>query len=206
MSENDPGTYDLFLQAVKHRPIRFEVKRPITAAGTKFIAGTLHALHRFVITKPGSIGMSLGSKGNTTYVSSVLPNSLSDVHGVFKDDIVCIPFTNGKTDSNFSWICHYYATHSQRPLVVEVWRPVAPVAGILTRCLPNGGNSKNPFMFAFPPTMPSKNAYRGEAVPTKLTCHEMEVAKGQSGKECPPVILLVDDSDDASEDNTGGNK
>lgn len=204
---NDPGTYDLFLEAVKHRPIKFEVKRPVTVAGTRNIGGRLHALHRFVITKPGPLGMSLARKGNVTYVSTVLPNSLSDVHGILKDDIVCVPFTDGAEINNiFAWICHHYDTHPHRPLLIEVWRPVVQAAGTPTRCLPRCGANENSFRFAFPPTMPLQNAERSEAVPAKSKCHGTDVGKSHNGKERQSVILLVDDSDDASEDKVGDEK
>lgn len=201
---DDPGTYDFFLEAVKHRPIRFEVKRPITAEGTKVIAQTLYTLHRFVITQAGSIGMSLGRKGNSTYVSSVLLNSLSDIYGIFKDDIVCKPFTNGaETEHIFSWICDYYANHPHRPLVVEVWRPVSRAEGTRTSSQLSCSANKNPFTFAFPPTVASQNSYGRDEV---LHNHDMEAAESTTGKEHPPIILLVDDSDNESEDSTGEEK
>jgi len=208
---NDPGTYDLFLEAVKRRPILFHVRRPVTEVGTKFISHTLHALHRFVITRTGSIGMTLGEKGNLTYVQSVIPNSSSDIHGIFKDDIVCKPFTNGaETENIFHWICDNI--HLRRPLVVEVWRPVSTAGGMM----PPPRANENPFIFLLPQIV-----QRDEEVPATSTRHAagprymttatsrgrtMEIAKSNTPKESAPVILLVDDSDDDPEDSSDEEK
>ena len=202
IADNDPGTYNLFLAAVKHRPIRFEVLRPVTAASTKVVAGTLHALHRFVISRPGAIGMSLEKKGEATRVSSVLPGSLSEAHGILPGDVVCVPFTNGvETENKFSWICNYYANHPRRPLAVEVWRPLSTTAETRARCQPRRcGTNENPFVFAFPRTIPQQEALVAMEVQDKLARHGTKTATGNPGNESSPVISLVDDSDDDLED------
>ena len=145
--------YNLFLRAAKSKSIAFVVKRHIKTVET---TKTNHLVkmqrpHRFVITEPGSLGLTL-SVGNEQdrdaekhtlstvapislsdrheffppiMVSSVASGSLSDIHGIQKGDIFCLPGTGG---------AHPIATRpflklinsDKRPLTLEVLRWIVP--------------------------------------------------------------------------------
>ena len=56
------------------------------------------SLHRFIITQTGTLGLTLAEKRKegTTVVKSVNPGGIGQMVGVKTNDIICIPFTDGK--------------------------------------------------------------------------------------------------------------
>jgi hypothetical protein len=55
-----------------------------------------HILHRFVVTKFGTLGLKVGEIGGVTRVHDVYANSHAEIIGIKQDDEVCYAFTNGK--------------------------------------------------------------------------------------------------------------
>jgi hypothetical protein len=67
--------YDLLLNDIKHRPLLFEVKRAHKSNAETLAREGPHSLHRFTITEPGSLGITIIDHGSTaTIVSRVVSN------------------------------------------------------------------------------------------------------------------------------------
>lgn len=180
------NVYSLFVNASKQRPLIFEVKRAFkSSTSPKNLAlGGPHSLHRFIITESGRLGITLKEKdGEKSIVSTVEPNSLGDIYGIRKNDIICKPLQSF-TESTGS---------SNRPLTLEVWRVVSNTAAEGSRSLPNleGYSIENPFIFTFP----------------KLRNDETEekVAEYKQESDVPPPckrvnvdseIIIIDDDDE----------
>jgi len=159
-TESDtPNVYKLFLAGASSRPLLFEVSRPCTDSSLVKLGGSAASvgkvLHRFIITREGSLGMTCvkdalisSHEGEaTTRISEVAPNSLSDIHGVQVDDIICKPGSNGAEMVDFkSFIA--LAKSGVRPLTVEVLRDV----GGERKPTPSTHSSANanPYVLFFP--------------------------------------------------------
>ena len=177
--------YDLFVEAAKHRPLLFEVKRPFksTSVPTNLALDGPHSLHRFVITEPGSLGITIAKRCRcSTIVSAIQPNSLADMHGFCEDDIMCEPFES----------CLDMAKKGERPWIVHVWRAVSTTSeGVRRRPIQRGCPVENPFLFSFPvdgmvPMDESaNNIQEGE-------CSETDKPEGNVGSE----IIVIDDEDE----------
>jgi len=136
--------YDLFLKAANHRPLLFEVKRKYTsteAAETLALDGP-HSHHRFIITEPGSLGLSImRRKRKTTSITAVEPNSLGDIYGLRVNDIICETFKS-VTES---------AKSGKRPWILEVWRAITDTDEGASRLhVQECCSVDNPFIFYFP--------------------------------------------------------
>lgn len=219
-------TYGLFLAAAKtHRPLMFEVKRHFPTSTTNPAA--VHAgqsLHRFIISEPGTLGMSLGKKLNgITFVTMVAPGSLAELYGIREDDVICKPCTNGFEKINIQGFFKD-AISGVRPLVVEVARAVpTPVADSTMHMWQHScAVDQNTFMFSFPPFPPpnpdSQSNAGGKGVAAGSASVEAEVAAqvevevaaklatGQTAKSsaAEKEIILLDDSDDEVEEVSAG--
>ncbi|KAL3771732.1 hypothetical protein ACHAWU_010043 [Discostella pseudostelligera] len=186
--------YDLFLNAIKHRPLLFEVKR---AYKSNEVPETLtldgpHCLHRFTITEPGSLGITIIDHGSTaTIVSRVVPNSLGDIYGLRVNDIICEPF-----ESVLS-----YAKSGKRPWILEVWRAVPTTTdgdGLERLHVQAGCSVENPFIFSFPigntVSKDHTNLYNRDEVEGN-TGQADGIAASDKGNVGSEVIVLDDDDE-----------
>ena len=167
------------------------------------------SLHRFVIDKPGTLGMRMRKGLHSTtgtelcVVVSVDANSLSEIYGIQENDILCKPYTNGRdTLGVFDWFKDQ--AKGSRPLVFDVLRAVpTSVAECSTKVSKWSGTNENPFKFSFPET--TEPAAQNESVvdasaKTAEKGDNGNVAKpseksNSSGKEAP-IILLDDEPED----------
>jgi len=173
-----PNVYKLFLDGASNRPLLFEVSRPCTDSSLvklgESAAPVGKVLHRFIITREGPLGMTcvkdsliLSHEGEATArISEVAPNSLSDIHGVQVDDIICKPGSNGAEMADFkSFIA--LAKTGARPLTIEVLRDV----GGERKPTPSTRSANaNPYVLSFPgdpqkkpekKTQPQKDGWDG---------------------------------------------
>jgi len=152
------NVYKLFLDGASNRPLLFEVSRPCTDSTLVKLGGSAASmgkvLHRFIITREGSLGMTCvkdslisSHEGEaTTRISEVAPNSLSDIHGVQVDDIICKPGSNGAEMADFKSFINF-AKSGARPLTIEVLRD----AGGSRRPAPSSLSANaNPYVLSFP--------------------------------------------------------
>jgi hypothetical protein len=142
------NTYDLFHKAAKSGSIAFVVKRHVKTVETTTTNhwGKMWRPHRFVITEPGSLGLTL-SAGNEQdrdaekpmvssdtrnfgflcpiMVSSVASNSLSDIYGLQKGDIFRVTGIGG---AQHVAIRPFFKliNSAERPLTLEVLRCIVP--------------------------------------------------------------------------------
>eukprot|EP00578_Thalassiosira_sp_NH16_P017697 CAMPEP_0181125134 /NCGR_PEP_ID=MMETSP1071-20121207/26872_1 /TAXON_ID=35127 /ORGANISM="Thalassiosira sp., Strain NH16" /LENGTH=425 /DNA_ID=CAMNT_0023210525 /DNA_START=270 /DNA_END=1544 /DNA_ORIENTATION=+ len=193
--EGVPNIYDLFLEASRHRPIRFECKRPYEPSlESACPLPTPHSLHRFIITEPGRLGIILCRNDQMmACVSSIGSNSLSEIHGLRKNDIICKSHTNGSQQEDFNTFVKL-AQSGTRPLTIEVWREVPTSMPERPRLSRHGlsSASKNPFVFSFP-TQSQKIV--------KETNNSSPTEKSSKGEE----IILIDDDDDDDDDDGANN-
>ena len=183
----NPNIYKLFLEAAKHRPLRFEVKRP-WFPGTTFAVRGRKALHRFTITERFSytLGMTLspidlGNGRTTARISAVLPDSLTDIYGLQVGDIICKPLTNGRELADFNSF-KALVIGGIRPLNIEVLRDVGGKRKINE--IASNANS-NPFIFSFPKSVQKDVADDDEG----------------GGNKSDDEVISIDDSD-GSDDNS----
>jgi hypothetical protein len=208
--------YNLFISASKHRPLLFEIKRPYKPpSNTRTLLPRHHSLHRFIITKPGRLGIFLEIDNSMVRLNSVTLNSLGDFYGLRKNDILCKPLTNGELYRDMTSFVEAVKS-CERPFIIEVWRalPTSTRHLITSIRMPDSTSSKseNPFMFSFPPEEPTIDKVRAPADASEVTERQMEmldtgeegstqatnelnVKKGDVGKE---IISIDDDSIDDS--------
>jgi len=173
-------TYKLFLAAAKNRPIMFEVKRPYTdTVPNTFPSQVSVALHRFVITQYGRIGINIFELDGVSHIKSITPNSLGHIHGLREKDIICMPNTNGAVRSNVHTWFIKHAKGGVRPFVIEVLRVVpSSMAEGLKMCQKSSDGNQNPFLYSFEPKTHAPEEDKGdkEAHSKLVSQRELEVA------------------------------
>ncbi len=82
--------YNLFLGASKHRPLLLEIKRPNKpTSNANIVLLEDHSLHQFTITKSDPLGILLEiNNTKMVLIKSVTANSLGDIYGLQKNDIL----------------------------------------------------------------------------------------------------------------------
>ncbi len=152
ISGTDLDVYSLFINASKHRPLLFEVKRAYKPP--KLACGLLlgcHSFHRFIITKSGPLGIVLEMENAIVRVKSVAQNSLGDLYGLRYNDILCKPSTNGELHRDIAFLVEG-VKWGIRPYIIEVWRALPTYMAETSIKMPprTSGKNENPFMFSFP--------------------------------------------------------
>ena len=184
----NPNVYKLFLEAAKHRPLRFEVKRP-WYPGTTFAVSGRKALHRFTITEPSeTLGMTLvrDNPSMAPCISSIVPDSLADIYGLQVGDLICEPLTNGRVMADFKSFTALVRS-GIRPLKIEVLRDVGGQRKI--NKVATNANS-NPFIFSFPKSV-QKNAADDE---------------GGGNKSDDEEVISINDSDGSDDSEKKADK
>jgi len=152
----DTDVYSLFINACKHRPLLFEVKRPYIPQKHAYnLMLGCHSLHRFIIKKSGPLGIVLEMENAIVRLKSVTPNSLGDLYGLRNNDILCKPLTNGELQRDVKSVVESVRSGT-RPYIIEVWRalPTLMTETSIQMPEPTSGKNNNPFMFSFPPEEP----------------------------------------------------
>jgi hypothetical protein len=140
-----PDIYNLFINASKHRPLLFEVKRSYTPPIHPDI-NTLkghYSLHRFTITELGDLGIILEIEKSTLCLKSVVPNSLGEFYGLRNNDILCKPLIKGEFEEDDKSL-----SKAKCPLTIEVWRALPTSNRVLTtsiRMQKSKSGGSNPF-------------------------------------------------------------
>jgi hypothetical protein len=75
--------------------------RPIAKAITQ------HTLHRFVVNKAGTLGLSVTEKAGYVFVRAAAKDSHAEKLGVKIHDEICLPFTNGTSAKNICERCKF---------------------------------------------------------------------------------------------------
>ena len=146
--------YNLFLGASKYRLFLFEIKCPNKQSSTaNIVLPKDHSLHRFTITKSGPLGILLEiDNTKMVHIKSVTANSLGDIYGLQKNDILCKPMENGELERDIRPL-------PKRLLIIEVGQalPTSTRHLITSIRMPDStsGKSENPLMFSFLPEEPT---------------------------------------------------
>ena len=208
----DPDAYSLFINACKHRPLLFEVKRPyIPQNHAHNLMLGCHSLHRFIITKLGPLGIVLEMENAIVRLKSVTPNSLGDLYGLRNNDILCKPSTNGELQQDSKSVVEAVRSGT-RPYIIEVWRalPTLMAETSIKMPEPTSGKNENPFMFSFPSEELTTEEMSSDCA-SKITAGQVEkmdmkessiekstdAKNGEVGKE---IISIDDDSIDDPRD------
>ena len=210
----DPDVYSLFINATKHRPLLFEVKRPYKPQEHAQNIPA-HSLHRFIIKKSGPLGIVLEMENAIVRLKSVTPNSLGDLYGLRNNDILCKPSTNGELQRDSKSVVEAVRSGT-RPYIIEVWRalPTLMAETSIKMPEPTSGKNENPFMFSFPSEELTTEEMSSDCA-SKITAGQVEkmdmvkessmqviekstdVKNGEVGKE---IISIDDDSIDDPRD------
>jgi len=135
---------DFLAALTKPRPTVFHVLRSYPKQANDALQLQM-PLHRFIINEPGVLGLTLRKMGSASYISSVVPGSVAERHGICVNDILCKPFTNGSEISGmYDWFLQR-ARSNTRPLIFEVLRQksVAPKPRY-------SFGDENPFLYQLP--------------------------------------------------------
>ncbi len=132
----------------------FKIKHPYKPpSNTNIVLPGDHSLHWFPITKLGPLGIFLEVE-NTKMVpiKSVTLNSLGDIYGLQKNDILCKPLENGALERDIP-------TLYKCLFIIEVWQALPTSTRYLITSIQmlklTSGKKENPLMFLFPPEKPT---------------------------------------------------
>ena len=150
--------YASLLEAAQLRPtsLCFEVRRQVVAQDEMESIQDSQAFHRFIITKPGELGIALqdnekktDNKATMSYVAQVFKvttDSISDIYGIQDRDIIYKASINGTLVANCQDLVDHIKAGS-RPIVLDTVRSIgAPRKEFSARA----NSTDNPFTITFP--------------------------------------------------------
>lgn len=103
-----------------HPPEKKNPSRPVSRTEFPWVlkpqptanATQQYTLHRFIVNKAGTIGLTVTQKAENVYVRSTTKDSHAEKLGIKINDEICLPFTNGWSAKNCKFDCHLLLTVS----------------------------------------------------------------------------------------------